>query len=172
MLNENTKMKNAKHFHELYMHKSIVIKTLKHTVLISILLVFLACNVSPKPIDYGNEACYYCKMTIVDKIHATEIVTKKGKIYQFDAAECMVNFFMDFDNSKVKLFLTNTYNNPETLIDATKATYLISENIPSPMGAFLTAFEIKEDAVKMKSKKGGDIYTWEELLIHFKNADK
>ena len=54
--------------------------------------VITGCEVSPQPIDYGNEVCDFCKMTIVDTQHATEIVTKKGKTYKFDASECMVNF--------------------------------------------------------------------------------
>jgi copper chaperone NosL len=31
-------------------------------------------------------------MTIVDKVHAAEIVTKKGKVCKFDATECMINY--------------------------------------------------------------------------------
>ncbi|GAA4939308.1 hypothetical protein GCM10023314_09990 [Algibacter agarivorans] len=108
-------------------------------------------------------------MTIVDKIHAAEIVTKKGKVYKFDATECMVNFLKEFDTSEIALFLSNNYTEPEALIDATKATFLISENIPSPMGAFLSAFKNKVDAEKTQAEKGGKLYTWEELLAHLKD---
>jgi len=127
----------------------------------------ISCNVSPKPINYGSDGCHYCKMTIVDKVHAAEMVTKKGKAYKFDASECMINFLVEFDNSEVELLLTNNYTEPEVLIDATKATFLISENVPSPMGAFLSAFEIKAEAEKVQSEKGGQLYTWDELLAHF-----
>jgi copper chaperone NosL len=95
-------------------------------------------------------------MTIVDKVHAAEIVTKKGKVYMFDSSECMVHFMNEFDANEVQLYLSNDYNEPEALIDATKATFLISKNVPSPMGAFLTAF------------KEGTLYNWEELLAHLK----
>ena len=106
-------------------------------------------------------------MTIVDKVHAAEIVTKKGKVYKFDATECMINFMNDFDASEIELYLSNNYTEPEQLIDAQKATFLISKNIPSPMGAYLSAFKNKADAEKMQSEKGGDLYSWEELLVHF-----
>jgi copper chaperone NosL len=139
---------------------------LKHYSTFVLLLFFLSCNVSPQPINYGSDGCHFCKMTIVDKVHAAEIVTKKGKIYKFDATECMINFITDFDTSEIQLYLSNNYAQPETLIDATKATFLISENIPSPMGAFLSAFENKADAEKFKAKKGGDLYTWTQLLTH------
>jgi copper chaperone NosL len=105
-------------------------------------------------------------MTIVDKVHAAEIVTKKGKIYKFDATECMVNFRNEFEVSEIKFYLTNHYLEPEVLIDATKATFLISKNIPSPMGAFITAFENKAEAEKVQSEKSGTLYTWDELLNH------
>ncbi|GAA4241748.1 hypothetical protein GCM10022292_09380 [Winogradskyella damuponensis] len=107
-------------------------------------------------------------MTIVDKVHAAEIVTKKGKVYKFDATECMINFIKDFDTTEIQLYLSNNYTEPEVLIDATKATFLISEQIPSPMGAFLSAFKNKSDAEKFQADKGGQLYTWETLLAKFK----
>ncbi|GAA3645671.1 hypothetical protein GCM10022397_33220 [Flavivirga jejuensis] len=107
-------------------------------------------------------------MTIVDKVHAAEIVTKKGKTYKFDATECMINFIKEFDTSKIQLYLSNNYKEPEVLIDATQATFLISKNIPSPMGAFLSAFKSQEDAKKTQEEKGGILYNWEALLAHLK----
>lgn len=144
-------------------------KTLKHYIFISLLLLVFNCNVSPKPIDYGSDGCHFCKMTIVDKVHAAEIVTKKGKVYMFDATECMINFRKDFDTSEIELYLSNNYTEPEALIDATEATFLISKNIPSPMGAFLSAFKNEADAKEFQAEKGGDLYTWEELLAKFKD---
>ncbi|GFZ77724.1 hypothetical protein GCM10011531_03820 [Aquaticitalea lipolytica] len=142
-------------------------QTLKHYLIIALLLMLVSCNVSPQAIDYGSDGCHFCKMTIVDKVHAAEIVTKKGKVYKFDATECMINFMNDFDASEIELYLSNNYTEPEQLIDAKRATFLISKNIPSPMGAYLSAFKNKADAEKMQSEKGGDLYSWEELLVHF-----
>jgi len=141
-------------------------KTLEHYAIVALLLLLCGCNASPQAINYGTDGCQFCKMTIVDKIHAAEIVTKKGKVYKFDATECMINFLKDFDVTEIKLYLTNYYTEPETLIDATQATFLISKNIPSPMGAFLSAFKNKEDALKIQAEKGGTIYNWEELLLY------
>lgn len=143
-------------------------KTLKHYSALILLLIFSSCNVSPKPIEYGSDGCHFCKMTIVDKVHATEFITKKGKVYKFDATECMVNYFDEFDTSEIELYLTNYFSKPEAFTDATTATYLISKNLPSPMGAFLTAFENKSEAEKVQSEKGGKLYSWTELLAHLK----
>mgnify|MGYP001030299270 CR=1 FL=1 len=141
---------------------------LKQFSFVAWLLVLTSCQVGPQAIDYGNDGCHFCKMTIVDKVHAAEIVTQKGKVYKFDASECMINFKKEFDASEIKLYLTNIYTEPETLVDATQAMFLISKNVPSPMGAFLTAFKTKEDAKKVQTQKEGTLYTWNELLIHFK----
>lgn len=143
-------------------------QTLKHYSSLVLLLLFLSCNVGPKPINYGSDSCQFCTMTIVDKVHAAEIVTQKGKVYKFDATECMINFIKDFDATEIQLYLSNNYTEPEVLIDATKATFLISEQIPSPMGAFLSAFKNKSDAEKFQANKGGQLYTWETLLAKFK----
>lgn len=141
-------------------------KTLKHILLGAIILLQIGCSVKPEPIDYGNDGCYFCKMTIVDKIHGAELVTKKGKVYKFDAAECMVQILEEFNNEEVEFLLTNFYSEPEVLIDATKATFLISENIPSPMGAYVSAFQELSKAKKIQSEKGGTLYSFEELKIH------
>ena len=144
-------------------------QTLKHYSVIALLLLLIGCNASPQDIDYGNDGCHFCKMTIVDKVHAAEVVTKKGKVYKFDATECMINFMKEFESSEIKFYLSNNYTEPEALIDATKATFLISENIPSPMGAFLSAFKNKADAEKFQAAKGGDLYSWKTLLVKFKD---
>jgi copper chaperone NosL len=141
----------------------------KLIVVLTLAIVLISCSAKPKAIEYGVDGCHFCRMTIVDKLYAAEIVTKKGKVYKFDAAECMINFMNEFDTSIIALYLSNHYTEPEVLIDATQATFLISENIPSPMGAFLSVFKNKEDAIKTQAEKSGDIYTWEELLAHFKN---
>ena len=161
-------MKITKTFHEHLSNKSGVSKTLKRITALVALLLICSCNNGPQPIEYGQDGCHFCKMTIVDKLHAAEIVTQKGKIYKFDASECMVRFLEEFDRTTIKLYLANNYAKPEALIDATQATFLISENIPSPMGAYLSAFNTKEDAMQIQAKKSGTLYTWEALLTHFK----
>jgi len=131
------------------------------------LLLFVSCQIGPKPITYGLESCHYCSMTVVDQQHAAQLVTKKGKTYTFDSSECMINHLKEREQAEVALVLANDYNAPGKLIDATKATYLISDGIPSPMGEFLTAFASKEDAESTQEAHSGKLYTWQALLIKF-----
>ncbi|MFT6799550.1 MAG: copper chaperone NosL [Nonlabens sp.] len=127
------------------------------------LLLLLACNTGPQAIDYGNDGCQYCKMTIVDKIHGAELITDKGKVYKFDAAECMINYVNENKKSEIGSLLTNYHEEPTFFITNREASFLISENLPSPMGAYLTAFKSKAKAEEMLAEKGGTIYTWNEL---------
>lgn len=124
----------------------------------------LSCSIEPKPIIYGSDACDFCKMNIVDQIHGAEIVTDKGKVYKFDAIECMIDFKNEMSKEQPQLFLTNHYHTPKELIFADSATFLISHNLPSPMGEFITAFKSKSAAEEAQKELDGKIYSWDELL--------
>lgn len=127
------------------------------------LFVLSSCSIEHSPINYGKDACNFCKMNIVDNQHAAEIVTNKGKPFKYDAIECMVEELKERDENEITLFLITDYSAPGKLVDARKATYLISENIPSPMGANLSGFESNKKAKEFLSKNGGKIYSWIEL---------
>ncbi|WP_282055356.1 nitrous oxide reductase accessory protein NosL [Maribacter luteus] len=133
-----------------------------------VLFSMISCTVGPKPIDYGADGCHFCSMTIVDRQHAAEIVTKKGKAFKFDAVECMMNHLKDLDITTIELFLVNDYQNPGELINAQEATFLISESIPSPMGEYLSAFSSREAAEQIETENKGQLYSWEELKARFK----
>lgn len=141
-------------------------KSILGLILISFLLA--SCTVEESPIVYGKDACHYCMMNIVDKQHAAEIVTQKGKPFKYDAIECMMRDILERDENSIALFLMTDYFTPGKLVDATEATYLISENLPSPMGANLTGFQSKSKAEKVHKEKGGTLYSWNELKRVFK----
>ncbi len=130
--------------------------------------MLLGCNNTPKLLSYASDGCHFCSMTIVDKQHAAQFMTQKGRTYSFDASECMMNHLKEMDTIEVKMFLVNNYNAPGEFIDATKATYLISKNIPSPMGEFLTAFATSDAAERAQKANKGELYTWSELQLRFR----
>lgn len=129
--------------------------------------LFVSCTPKPQPIEYGADACDFCKMTIVDRQHAAEVVTHKGRVYKFDAVECMVNYVQREGEEQFAFLLVNDYADPGELIDARGSTFLISRAVPSPMGAFLSAFEQAEAARAVAEAKGGTLYDWTELKAHF-----
>lgn len=131
-------------------------------------LILTSCISTPKEIAYGSDGCHFCSMTIVDKQHAAQFMTQKGRSYVFDASECMLNHLKEIDPSTVAIFLVNDYNAPGETIDATKATYLVSKNIPSPMGEYLSAFASVEAAKNAQAENKGELFKWEELKTRFK----
>ncbi len=135
-----------------------------------LLLIVSACSTKPDEIKFGIDQCALCKMIISEHRFGAEIVTKKGKIFKYDAAECMFNSLslgnVNYDD--VAGFYVIDSANPKQLTDALNATYLISEKLPSPMGANLSAYSKKTDAEANHKQYGGDLKTWGDLLVKFK----
>lgn len=132
-------------------------------VFIAMLLLFTACNIEAEKINYGTDACHFCQMTIVDQQHAAQYVTQKGKQFKYDAIECLLNELSETGTDNVKIVLVSDYMNPGVVTDATTATYLISEEIKSPMGAFLSGFSQENQAKEFVKSENDKIYTWQTI---------
>lgn len=139
---------------------------LKLTVIwVSIFAFASACNVKPEPIQYGHDECSYCKMTIVDKAHSAQLVTKKGKQYKYDAIECLVWNINEVPELALNsILLVADYQSPGDLLPAEEAAYIISTGIKSPMGANLSAVENVQRVDSLLQHFKGNKYNWEQLL--------
>ena len=135
-----------------------------------IALSLFSCTVEPEPIRYGHDACYHCKMTLVDKKFGAELVTKKGKIYKFDDVNCMLHFYnsgeVSTDNFSHRLVVD--FTQPGKLVPAGEAFYLKSKEIKSPMASQVAAFEAKETMEPLKEQWDGIYLVWGELVTQFK----
>lgn len=104
-------------------------------------------------------------MTIVDKAHSAQLVTKKGKQYKYDAIECMArNVYEQTKLSEEGILLVADYGNPGEMLQAETASYIISPKIKSPMGANLSAVADIEKAKSLIEIHGGEIYEWQPLI--------
>lgn len=137
-------------------------------LLLLTLFFAMGCSTSPRPIAYGEDMCVYCKMSIVDNQHAALAMTDKGKTFKFDAIECLMPFLETQAETDFEVVTVNDYLSPGDMIPAEESTFLISQSIPSPMGAFLSAFRTQDQALTAQRTGGGEIYTWDALLTHFK----
>ena len=133
-----------------------------------------SCEAKKQPIAYGQANCQHCQMTISDKRYGSELVLKTGKAYFFDSAECLIQYLEENAEAKEKaqMFLVSDFNKPEALIDADKAIFLQSKNLPSPMGMYLTAFKDRAAATLMQKENPGRILTWNEAVQAVKNNEK
>ena len=138
-------------------------KTKNLTIFGVILLLFSACTIEAEKINYGADACHFCKMTIVDQQHAAQYVTLKGKQFKYDAIECLLNELSETGTENVGIVLISDYLNPGVMTDAKTASYLISEEIKSPMGAFLSGFSQNEQAKNFVKSDKDEIYSWQTI---------
>ncbi len=128
-----------------------------------LILALTSCTIEAEKINYASDACHYCKMSIVDTQHSAQYVTAKGKQFKFDAVECMLNDFSEKSTQGIEIILVADYSNPGLMIDATKATYLISSEIQSPMGAYLSTFSVKEKAEELVLTPDDKLFTWSTI---------
>ncbi|MEO0202507.1 MAG: nitrous oxide reductase accessory protein NosL [candidate division WOR-3 bacterium] len=130
--------------------------------LIYLLFSVFSCNVKnePEPIKINEDVCNLCKMVIMDKKFAAQIITKKGKVYKFDSIECMIAYYNKNEKDIEKAYVTN-FLNPDEFIDAKNAVYLRAPEIKSPMGMNLSAYKSLDDASKVS--KEGEILDFEKL---------
>lgn len=136
-------------------------------ILVSALL--WSCNVQPEAIEYGKDACHFCNMTIVNRQYASQLVTSKGKVYKYDATECMIHSLeSELQNTQIAMYLVSDFNEPGQLMDATSATYLVSDKISSPMGANLSSFKDEITAKDANKKFQGEIFSWKQIQTYLK----
>jgi copper chaperone NosL len=130
------------------------------------LLFFTGCNTAPVPIVFGSDACEFCKMTIVDNKYGAELITVKGKVIKFDSGECMIRYSKTkgIDLDKIQSVLIIDHVDAGKLVNAKSAHFLHSENLSSPMGGGLSAFEKREDLDLFKNTYSGEYWNWQDCL--------
>lgn len=129
------------------------------------LMCLASCKAQFEPIDYGHDACQHCKMTIVDKRFAAEILTKKGKAFKFDDVKCLTTYAKDakMPDGDMNVFVAD-YNNPGGgFLDASTASYLHSDAYKSPMNGNMAAFSSTEMANKAKGSQQVELLTWKDI---------
>ena len=129
-------------------------------------LLMSSCSNKPQPFNYGKDVCDNCKMTIVDPKFGGEIITKKGKVYKFDDAACMIHFLnsgsVKEDQIRQKLLIN--FQKQNDFIDVNNAFLFVSPELKTPMGGNAAAFASREEAEKMKNTTPGEVTHWNDVL--------
>lgn len=153
------------------MNKKIDFKKYSITLLGIIIVVLNACTPKPEPIRFGYDLCMYCKMMISDRRYGGELVTRKGKIYKFDSAECLSGWCLTETTKPDDIYSlwVVEFDHPEILINAYQAVYLQSKDLRSPMGLNFTAFSDSSMAKKVEQLYIGSLLDWVEVQKEVKN---
>jgi len=142
------------------------------TLIFGVGLIFIAaaCQVEPRPINFGTDSCQTCKMILMDASFGAEVVTQKGKIFIFDDLNCLIEFFGKEGNNHdyYKEILVVNHAKPEQLIPAKNAFYVLSDAIKSPMASRIAAFETETEMKEYRKKYDGFYLAWGELITQFK----
>jgi copper chaperone NosL len=128
-------------------------------------LAMISCSVEPESLHYGKDACHHCKMTLVDNKFGAEIVSTKGKVFKFDDTNCLLNFIKDsqLESKDIAHCLITDFSSPGVLIDARTAFYVKSEQIKSPMGSNIAAFQNKINLEGHNESWKGEELNWNDL---------
>ncbi len=107
--------------------------------------------------------CAYCKMAISEKRYAAEAIDNEGNAYKFDNALCMTRFVTERKlREKIGAWYVAGYVT-HLWIDARKAMYVRSAEIPSPMASGLAAFIGRTNAEEFATAHHGKVIAFEDL---------
>lgn len=124
-----------------------------------------SCKRQFEPIAYGREACTHCRMTIMDKRFAAEIITSKGKAFKFDDFGCLLTWVKEqnFHDRSALIFVAE-FNKPGgAFLDAHQAVFIHSEELRSPMNGNLAAMASKTGAKQLNTGSNSELLTWINL---------
>lgn len=133
---------------------------------LTMILLLQSCSSGPQPIQYGKDACHFCKMVISDQRFGAELITGKNKIYKFDDTHCIVSFLKsDFlTTEKVAAVYLVDFSQKGKLIKAGESFLLQSEALRSPMGGNTAAFAVEDSMTKFRKELNGTVIKWNELI--------
>ena len=131
--------------------------------LVVTLLLVSACRSSdPSPIAYGRADCDVCRMRISDNRFGGELVTRTGKVRQFDSIECLANYSVS-TTTDVRSAWVSDFDRPGTLIPTATALFVRRTGPSAGMGANLLAVAARSDLASVKSRFGVAPLSWMDI---------
>ena len=141
------------------------------TVCLSAILV-VSCEPTVQAINYGQDGCSYCRMTIIEEHYGSELLTTKGKAYKFDSIECLAAFVIKGDVAVEKthdLYFTD-FEDAGNLYPLEGMIFVQAKKLKSPMGLNLSAFRTQKTADDVALLYFGEIMDWEQVQTYVEAA--
>lgn len=128
--------------------------------------IFLAsCSTEPQQINYGKDACAFCKMNIVDPRFSAQCMSNKGKSFKFDDIHCLSSFLKmeAFGGMSFLVFIflilqEKAYGSNQILHFCFPVILL-----RSPMGGNMAAFISEQDRDEAMKEYNGQKIVWEDI---------
>jgi copper chaperone NosL len=118
----------------------------------------------PQAIKLGEDDCDYCRMTIADARFGGEAITTKGRIFTFDAIECLAGWTRTAPPGTIANVYVIDVQHPGTFIPAAEAGFLEDVLIKTPMGRSIVAFASVKAAEEQRTVLGGRVVRWTALV--------
>ena len=134
-------------------------------------LLITSCTVEPRPIQFGEDECVFCRMKLMDERFGAQVVTDKGRVFMFDDVNCMVMFMEEEENQRHNYAyeMVVDYSNPGELLDVRYTFFLKSDDIRTPMNSKVIALPDEETRDQFIEKLDHSIYLgWGEIKTQFK----
>ncbi|WP_310559804.1 nitrous oxide reductase accessory protein NosL [Flavobacterium sp.] len=138
---------------------------MKHYYAIIVLFLIIACgSKEAQPIKINVDNCDFCGMSIADGKFGAEVITEKGRVFNFDDIGCMLNYCKENSNTKMGAYFVNDFSKDNELIPANTAFFLLGGSIQSPMRGGIIAFSKESEAKEFGVKLDAKPVTWEAIL--------
>jgi copper chaperone NosL len=134
-------------------------------------LTLVACapgqaEIAPPEIVYGQTMCADCTMIISDirfaSGYAREIAPGRYDSKAFDDIGDLLTHAAAHPDDAIVAWYVHDYRD-ESWLDATQAVYVVSKQIPSPMGHGIAAFADAGAAAQAAAEMNGQLLSWDEL---------
>ncbi|MES2179069.1 MAG: hypothetical protein V4550_14505 [Gemmatimonadota bacterium] len=121
-------------------------------------------SAEPTPLAYGRADCDVCRMRIADERYGGELITKTGKVRQFDAIECLATYAVTAPSIKdTRSTWVSDFDHPGQLVNANTARFVTRAGPGSQMGAIL-AVGPGTSVDSLVARFGTTPLTWDEVL--------
>jgi copper chaperone NosL len=103
-------------------------------------------------------------MRISEERFAAQVLNDRGRSWVFDSIECMVEWTLEeseLTGDRTAGWWVTDFETPGRWIDATRAHFLRSDHLRSPMGLGLSAYADPEDARTQGAAHGGEVLDWD-----------
>ncbi len=142
-----------------------LLKKNKTTMLLLLILFSFSCNNNgPYPITLNKTKCDHCQMTIADGRFASQLVTKKGRVYNFDDVSCLIGYESQNENIVIANRYICNYTSSNQLLPVENLFYVSSDLIKSPMRGNIAAFDKKENADEAAVKWNSSVIQWADVI--------
>lgn len=122
----------------------------------------------PPELHLGHQECGDCGMQINEDrcccAVLIEVDDKQRRYILFDDIGCMLEHKATNPELKVIEHWVRDYT-ARVWIRGESATYLMTEQVHTPMGSWLIAFATLDAANAMQRDKGGRVLSWDEVIV-------